>query len=126
MIKNTMFGHQKARIDFKYNMRENVELTINNNAYDRIRWNDTHKIWRFYWLSDGKKRIHSKFSCKEMFQRNKQYFKNATEPVMFQRIDRNEWFCNWSDDLLYELKKCNKQITRSRKGSNSKHNVIYL
>merc|ERR1712154_10044 len=81
----------------------------------KIIWNDTDKIWEYYWLSDGcgQRNIHRNFSCKEMFERNRLFFKTASEPIMFKRMDGEQWINSWSDldknILVRELKKYNDQ-----------------
>eukprot|EP01083_Nonionella_stella_P224521 799125_1 len=94
-----------------YYFKENIEHTISNN--DKINWDNTNEIWEFYWLSDGQCNIHRSFSCLQMFERYQYYFKNASEPVMFKRIDQNEWYCTWSDNLVTELKKYNNNINNN-------------
>eukprot|EP00483_Globobulimina_turgida_P001052 UN01054 len=104
---------KKRNSNHKINSLQNIEFTISNN--DTIKLNDTQKIWEFYWSSDGQHNTHRAFSCFEMFQRHHYYFKNATESVMFKRIDENKWFCNWSDNLINELKRCNNEIQMNKK-----------
>lgn len=75
---------------------------------DQILWNDTDKIWEYYWKSDGRTTVHGAFTCKEMAKRNRFYFAKAEEPIVFKRVDAVNWIDSWSVDLMEELKKWNK------------------
>lgn len=73
----------------------------------QILWNSTDKIWQYYWKSDGIKSTHGPFSCAEMAKRNNFYFVKAEEPILFKRVDDENWTDSWSVDLMQELKKYN-------------------
>eukprot|EP00483_Globobulimina_turgida_P002191 UN02193 len=105
--------HNKPKSNFSNNLElKNLELTISNSNNDRLTLNNTEKIWEFYWSSDGRKNTHRSFSCLEMHDRDHYFFQNATESVMFKRIEDNEWLCTSSDNLIDELTKCNNEINR--------------
>merc|ERR1712129_537936 len=74
-----------------------------------VLWNDTDKIWEYYWLSDGcnDKSIHRGFTCKQMYERNATYFVKAEEPIMYKRIVDKEWSNSDEYPLLDQLQKFN-------------------
>eukprot|EP01083_Nonionella_stella_P056014 147706_1 len=80
---------------------------------DQTIWDDTTKMWEFYWKTDGPNNVHRHFSCKEMYERNEKYFKNAAEPIMFKRMGDRQWLSSDQCDLVKELRKCNRTHRRS-------------
>ena len=101
-----------------YHGLENMKLTdcILNN--DRIRYNDTEKVWEFHWFSDGNTRVHRGLTCRQMAHYFQYYFQKASEPVMFKRIDDCNWHNTQTDNFMKELKMCNNQIIKENHPAN--------
>lgn len=85
---------------------EGNEVQTGTNIVPLI-WDDTKKIWEYYWTSDGINNVHIGFSCKEMYQRNELYFKSAEEAVMYKRIEDKTWLSSAEYPVIQELIKYN-------------------